>query len=516
MSLRKISPVIVSCLLFLFIGYSFAGRKIAVPQDFPTLHEALGEADQGDTVFASKGVYRENIALQDNVVLMGQDMVSTIIDGGRKGPCIIGADGAVITGFTIMNGTTGILCKNTRPVISGNLIVDNKGAGIHALITLPDINNNVIYRNEWTGIFLESSRASRTSINHNVILENGYCGIFCAHRTEVLIHNNILTDNKQYGVYVAPESRKTRIIYNNIFMNRQPFNPIAVVNETNISQEPMFISPAHPEYNYFVQPTSACKTKGENGVDIGLMTAKMVEAMGVDRDGDGIPDDVDQCPDVPEDKDGFEDQDGCPDYDNDKDGIYDTQDKCPNDPEDRDGFQDEDGCPDPDNDKDMICDPWVAKEGKEALYANICKGIDQCPDQPETVNGYKDDDGCPDEKPLEIKQKFILRGVNFKTASDELLEESYYVLERSAFNSLEAYPNVRVEIAGHTDNQGSDDYNLVLSEKRAKAVMNYLVNRGIAASRLTAKGYGKTRPIASNNTPEGRAQNRRVEIIPIK
>jgi outer membrane protein OmpA-like peptidoglycan-associated protein len=242
----------------------------------------------------------------------------------------------------------------------------------------------------------------------------------------------------------------------------------------------------------------------------------MVEVLGTDRDGDGIPDDVDQCPDVPEDKDGFEDQDGCPDYDNDKDGIYDTQDKCPNDPEDRDGFQDEDGCPDPDNDKDGICDPWVAKEGKQALYANICKGVDLCPDQPETFNGYKDDDGCPDSKPQEIKQKLILRGVNFKTASDELLEESYYVLEQVVFNSLEAYPNVKVEIAGHTDNQGGDDYNLVLSDKRAKAVMSYLVNRGIAPDRLVAKGYGKNRPVASNATAEGRAQNRRVEIIPIK
>jgi OmpA-OmpF porin, OOP family len=516
MRFRKISPVMVCCFVVFSTINSFGARKILVPQDFPSIHAALGESDQGDTVFVKNGVYRENIALQDNVVVMGQEMLNTIIDGGRQGPCVIGADGATITGFTIKNGTTGILCKNTRPIIAGNFIVDNKGAGVHALITLPDISNNIIYRNEWTGIFLESSRASRTSINHNVILENGYCGIFCAHRTEVLIHNNILLENNQFGVYIAPEARKTRIIYNNIYMNRQPFNPLAVVNETNISKEPLFLSAGHPEYNYFVKPTSTCRGRGEGGTDIGLVTAKAVEVTGTDRDGDGISDDIDQCPDVAEDKDGFEDQDGCPDYDNDKDGIYDTQDKCPNDPEDRDGFEDEDGCPDPDNDKDGICDPWVAKEGKQSMYANICKGVDMCPNQPETFNGYKDDDGCPDEKPQEIKQKFILRGVNFKTASDELLEESYYVLEQSAFNSLEAYPNVKVEIAGFTDNQGKDDYNLVLSEKRARAVMNYLVNRGISPNRLTAKGYGKNHPIASNNTPEGRALNRRVEIIPSK
>lgn len=475
-----------------------AARKIVVPRDFPTIHAALGESDAGDTVFVSKGRYFENIALTDNVVLQGEDMLRTVIDGRRVAPCVLGADGAVIRGFTIINGQTGILCKNTRPIIQRNFIVDNKGAGIHALISLPDIDNNIIYRNEWTGIFLESARGSRTSIDHNVILENGYCGIFCAHRTEVLVRNNILTANKQYGIFVGPEAHKTRIINNDIYDNRLPYNGDAVVQPNNIQRPPNFISAGHPDYNYFVKPISACKAKGENGSDIGLISEQMVVAMSTDRDGDGIPDEVDQCPDVPEDKDGFEDQDGCPDYDNDKDGIYDAQDQCPNEPEDRDGFQDLDGCPDPDNDKDGIPD-----------------AIDQCPNQPETFNGFKDQDGCPDEKPQEIKQTLILKGVNFKTASAELLEESYYVLEQ-VFNSLEAFPNVRVEIAGHTDNQGGDSYNMALSSDRAKSVMNYLVQRGISADRIVPKGYGKTRPIASNSTSEGRAKNRRVEVVPIK
>jgi outer membrane protein OmpA-like peptidoglycan-associated protein len=290
---------------------------------------------------------------------------------------------------------------------------------------------------------------------------------------------------------------------------------MAVVNETNISKEPLFLSSAYPEFNYFVKPVSFCKGKGENGTDIGLITEKMIESMGTDRDGDGIPDDIDQCPDVPEDKDGFEDEDGCPDYDNDKDGIYDAQDECPNDPEDRDGFQDADGCPDPDNDKDGICDPWVSQQGLSAKYAKVCKGSDACPNQPETFNGFKDEDGCPDEKPQEIKQKLILRGVNFKTASAELLEESYYVLEQ-VYNSLEAYTNVKVEIAGHTDDQGGAQYNLVLSYQRAKSVMDYLIMRGISPSRLIAKGYGKDKPMTSNSTAEGRALNRRVEVVPVK
>jgi OmpA-OmpF porin, OOP family len=99
-----------------------------------------------------------------------------------------------------------------------------------------------------------------------------------------------------------------------------------------------------------------------------------------DQDGDGIYDDVDQCPTEPEDFDGFEDSDGCPDLDNDGDMIMDVDDLCPNEPEDFDGFEDTDGCPDHDNDKDGIPDTH-----------------DQCPNEPETFNGYKDEDGCPDE-----------------------------------------------------------------------------------------------------------------------
>lgn len=99
-----------------------------------------------------------------------------------------------------------------------------------------------------------------------------------------------------------------------------------------------------------------------------------------DRDGDGIPDDIDQCPTAAEDFDGFQDSDGCPDPDNDGDGILDVNDKCPDQAEDFDGFEDTDGCPEVDNDKDGIPDD-----------------LDHCPNEPETKNGYKDDDGCPDE-----------------------------------------------------------------------------------------------------------------------
>jgi len=136
-------------------------------------------------------------------------------------------------------------------------------------------------------------------------------------------------------------------------------------------------------------------------------------ASGADRDGDGIRDDQDLCPDDPEDGDNFQDLDGCPEPDNDKDGVCDPhpdiqknlgkyrqrctgRDLAPLDPEDKDGYQDEDGKPDPDNDGDGVCDDDPVIQGKVARYVKVCKGADKCPAEAEDRDGYQDEDGCPD------------------------------------------------------------------------------------------------------------------------
>jgi len=214
-----------------------------------------------------------------------------------------------------------------------------------------------------------------------------------------------------------------------------------------------------------------------------------------DTDGDGIPDSIDKCPNEPEDKDGFQDEDGCPDPDNDGDGILDKDDKCPNEAEDKDGFQDEDGCPDPDNDGDGIPDDK-----------------DKCPNEPETVNGYQDDDGCPDEIPAAVK-KFtgVIQGINFKTDSAVITKDSHSVLDKTV-QVLVDYPDVRLEIGGHTDNVGKAEHNMELSQKRAESVKEYLVGKGISENRLTAVGYGMDKPLTANKTKADKAKNRRTEF----
>jgi outer membrane protein OmpA-like peptidoglycan-associated protein len=246
-----------------------------------------------------------------------------------------------------------------------------------------------------------------------------------------------------------------------------------------------------------------------------------------DNDGDGILDVDDKCPDLAEDKDGFEDEDGCPDLDNDQDGIPDVKDKCPNQPEDFDGDRDDDGCPDlvKDSDNDGIPDdvdrcPLQAEDLDGFQDDDGCPDLDNdldgipdaqdnCPNAPETFNGYMDEDGCPDEKPIE--KKFILKGIHFESGSAALTPDSYPILDE-VVRSMLAYPEVRVEIRGYTDSVGSASYNLGLSQRRADSVKQYLVNAGIDPARMAAKGYGEADPVGSNDTPGGRASNRRIEF----
>jgi OOP family OmpA-OmpF porin len=288
-----------------------------------------------------------------------------------------------------------------------------------------------------------------------------------------------------------------------------------------------------------------------------------------DKDGDGYKDNVDACPLDPEDFDGFEDKDGCPEPDNDGDGvldvdddcplvpgpvenkgcpmavkrgdrdgdgIYDDVDKCPDDPEDYDKFEDTDGCPEPDNDGDGILDKddqcpndpedkdgWEDADGcpePDNDGDGILDKDDACPNEPETKNGYEDEDGCPDEKKRVkiVKGKIlILEKIYFEYDKAVIKKESYGILYEVAKTMNENPQILLVRVEGHTDSDGGDDYNLKLSDARAHSVRDFLVKKGgVAGDRLEAKGYGETKPIADNSTDEGKATNRRVEFIIVK
>jgi outer membrane protein OmpA-like peptidoglycan-associated protein len=216
-----------------------------------------------------------------------------------------------------------------------------------------------------------------------------------------------------------------------------------------------------------------------------------------DTDGDGIPDSKDQCIMEPEDKDGYLDSDGCPDLDNDADGIPDSADKCPDKPEDFDGFEDTDGCPDPDNDGDTVLDV-----------------DDFCPNTPGVVGG--DRPGCPKKNMLVVvtaKEIRITQQIQFEFNKATIRGDISFKILDEIVQILKDNPRISLEVQGHTDNVGSAPYNEKLSQSRADSVRAYLVAHGIDPSRLVAKGYGMNKPLVPNNSDANRALNRRVQFI---
>lgn len=232
-----------------------------------------------------------------------------------------------------------------------------------------------------------------------------------------------------------------------------------------------------------------------------------------DTDGDGIPDHLDECPDVA----GLPEFNGCPDTDG--DGIPDKDDECPNEA----GLPEFNGCPDTDGDgipdKDDKCPeeagpienngcPWPDTDGDGVLDKD-----DLCPD----VAGTKENQGCP-EVTEEVQKELneFAKVVNFELGKSRLTEYSQGVLDEKVIPILNEYPQAKFVVEGHTDSTGSKKRNEELSDERAAAVKDYLISHGVDASRLTSKGYGPDKPVATNNTKEGRLQNRRVEINLVK
>lgn len=300
-------------------------------------------------------------------------------------------------------------------------------------------------------------------------------------------------------------------------------------------------------------------TRGFGTPDLRLIgTVGFSPAASRDKDGDGVPNASDACPEEPEDRDGFEDTDGCPDGDNDADGIadasdacrdepetvnglddedgcpdeardtdgdglFDHEDACPEHPEDADGFRDEDGCDDPDNDADGVLDAEDNCRDEAGVIEN--RG---CPDQDRDADGVVDRvDNCPDEPGsaenhgCEEAQQVVLRGerleildnVFFRTNRDAIQRRSFTLL-RNVAAVLNAHPEISaIRVEGHTDARGRREHNLDLSQRRAEQVVRFLVSQGVDVGRLQARGFGPDRPVVPDaSTADEHAQNRRVEF----
>lgn len=231
-----------------------------------------------------------------------------------------------------------------------------------------------------------------------------------------------------------------------------------------------------------------------------------------DNDGDNIYDNLDKCPNQAEDFDGYQDEDGCPDLDNDGDGILDVNDKCPNQAEDIDGFQDEDGCPDPDNDNDGILD----------IY-------DKCPNQPETYNGIDDTDGCPDGFSQEVKRdtvyvtKYVQKSMPslFEIDATELFAPNTNTFSPKAGIYLDTLitffktnDNTSWRIECYTDAKAKNAKKLSLD--RAVAIREYFAARSLDKNRFSVYGLGADFPKYVTKDPNLMLKNNRIIIIRTK
>ncbi|MFN0253002.1 MAG: OmpA family protein, partial [Kofleriaceae bacterium] len=237
----------------------------------------------------------------------------------------------------------------------------------------------------------------------------------------------------------------------------------------------------------------------------------------LDPDRDGIVGAADVCPNEPEDVDAFSDGDGCPDPDNDGDTVLDTVDRCRDVP----GVPEMEGCPDPDRDGDTIVDrldmcPLVP--GLPALQGcpdrdgdTVTDAIDNCPDEP----GLVENQGCKKKQLVKIADgKLEILDIVYFALNKALIQRRSNRLLDDVAAVLVAHPEItKIQVEGHTDSQGNDAYNKKLSQKRAEAVVDYLVKKGVARDRLEAIGFGEEKPKDTNDTKEGRAVNRRVEFI---
>ena len=226
----------------------------------------------------------------------------------------------------------------------------------------------------------------------------------------------------------------------------------------------------------------------------------------IDKDDDTVVDSLDACPDIP----GLVALNGCPDQDG--DGIADKDDKCPTVP----GIARYQGCPIPDGDGDGVND----EEDKCPTVAGVAR-YQGCPIPDRDNDGVNDEeDRCPDLAgpaenggcPLLEASKFNASAVQFVTGSSNLTAAARKELDKAARILNEQYPQLKVEIAGHTDNTGKAEMNQTLSVKRAESVKAYLVKKGVAEERLSTAGFGPDQPIADNETAAGRTKNRRVEF----
>lgn len=258
---KKIHLVVVWLLASLF---SLEANSVMVPGKFPTISAAMAQVKKGDTIKVENGIYREQIYVKPGVTLIANNLFKSVIDGSGKGTVVTMGNGATINGFQIRNGTFGVFSTSAGVAIIRCMVLNNLQTGVMCVGHLPRIEDNLIVYNKGSGIQGWDVQSTSATVNHNTISMNSNHGISIGGNSSIIVENNIISNNDQFGIKTGDEKVRITMISNNFFQNAKftGFLPVE-----NYSIDPMFKNAQ--QLSFTLNSESRCIGKGSDNQNIG-------------------------------------------------------------------------------------------------------------------------------------------------------------------------------------------------------------------------------------------------------
>jgi parallel beta-helix repeat protein len=244
--------------------FSVEATSVTVPRQFPTISAAMGQVKKGDTIKVEDGIYKEQIFVNPGVALIANNLFKSVIDGSGKGTVVTMGNGATINGFKIRNGTFGVFSTSAGVAIIRCMVLNNQQTGVMCVGHLPRIEDNLIIYNKGSGIQGWDVQSTSATVNHNTISMNSNHGISIGGNSSIIVENNIISNNDQFGVKAGDDKVRITMISNNFFQNAK-FTGFLPVD--NYSIDPMFKNA--PQLSFTLSSESRCIGKGSDNQDIG-------------------------------------------------------------------------------------------------------------------------------------------------------------------------------------------------------------------------------------------------------
>jgi len=261
----KKQVIITTLSVLLLISVSFvSAATLEVPEQHPTITAAIISATKGDTILVSPGVYSEQIFVSPEVTLLSRSLLKAQINGGGRGTAVTLGNNATLSGFEVRNGTIGVFTTASGVTITQCRIFNNQQTGITCVGNLPRIEDNIIVYNKGSGIQGWDVRTTSSSINHNTIAYNGNHGISVGGNSSIIIENNLIAYNSQFGLKPSEETVRVQMLNNSLYQNAKFTD---VLPSGNFSLNPQFIN--GQQMNFQLDSNSKCIGRGSDNQNIG-------------------------------------------------------------------------------------------------------------------------------------------------------------------------------------------------------------------------------------------------------